>query len=370
MSGRHVDLLNIGLMLGSCALAFVLPFELFVFAYAVLGPLHYLTEISWLHSKRYFTERRFDAVWLVLPLVVLLLGQHEVLALDMPSWVPLLNALGLGIALAVAFFRNWWWRGGVVLVALGIGLSTSGLSGAHDLLRVFLPTLIHVWLFTGAFVLLGALRSGSHVGLASLGVFVACTLACFLIRPGVVVETDVQRMDRIASSYEAIVGLNVTLVDWLGLAPLRNYTDAFLSEGGRMVARFIAFAYTYHYLNWFSKTSVIQWHRIPRAWSVANIALWLAAVGLYAWDFQLGLLVLFGLSYLHVYLEFPLNHRTFVGIGRELAVLGRGGGSGPAARQRLQPAATNAGGGLTRSRRYSREHADDGLHPRRAVRGR
>jgi hypothetical protein len=69
---------------------------------------------------------------------------------------------------------------------------------------------------------------------------------------------------------------------------------------------------------------VIQWHRIPRAWSVANIVLWLGAVGLYAWDFQLGLLVLFGLSYLHVYLEFPLNHLTFAGIGRELAVLGRG----------------------------------------------
>jgi hypothetical protein len=324
MSSRQVDILNIGLMLVSCALAFALPFELFVFAYAVLGPLHYLTEISWLHSRRYFTRRRFDVALLVLPLLVLLLGRSQVLALDMPVWAPALNALGLGIAMAVAFFRNWWLRGAVALAALGIGVATADTATAHDLLRVFLPTLIHVWVFTAAFVLLGALRNRSNAGMLSLGVFLACSVACFAIKPGAALEPDVRRMDRIASFYAAIVDLNVTLVDWLGLAPLRSYADAFLSERGRMVARFIAFAYTYHYLNWFSKTSVIQWHRIPRAWSVANIVLWLGAVGLYAWDFQLGLLVLFGLSYLHVYLEFPLNHLTFAGIGRELAVLGRG----------------------------------------------
>src|SRR6185295_10659664 len=87
------------------------------------------------------------------------------------------------------------------------------------------------------------------------------------------------------------------------------------------IMRFIAFAYTYHYLNWFSKTSVIQWHKIPRAWAVANVVLWLGAVGLYAWDYGTGLLVLFALSWLHVLLELPLDHRTFVGIGREIGSL-------------------------------------------------
>jgi len=53
----RINYLNIGLMLASCVLAFALPFELFLLAYAVLGPLHYLTEISWIHDRKYFLHR-------------------------------------------------------------------------------------------------------------------------------------------------------------------------------------------------------------------------------------------------------------------------------------------------------------------------
>ena len=52
----RINYLNIGLMIGACLAAYVFPFELFLFSYAVLGPLHYLTEISWLHERSYFTE--------------------------------------------------------------------------------------------------------------------------------------------------------------------------------------------------------------------------------------------------------------------------------------------------------------------------
>src|SRR2546427_4816034 len=51
-----INYLNIGLMLLSLGVAFFIPFELFLFSYAILGPLHYLTEISWLHERKYFTE--------------------------------------------------------------------------------------------------------------------------------------------------------------------------------------------------------------------------------------------------------------------------------------------------------------------------
>src|SRR5881628_2849275 len=54
----QINYLNIGLMIVSCLLSYVFPFELFLFSYAVLGPLHYLTEISWLHDRKYFTEAR------------------------------------------------------------------------------------------------------------------------------------------------------------------------------------------------------------------------------------------------------------------------------------------------------------------------
>jgi hypothetical protein len=40
-------------------------------------------------------------------------------------------------------------------------------------------------------------------------------------------------------------------------------------------------------------------------------------------DYNKGLKVLFFLSFLHVFLEFPLNIVSFTGIGKELAGLGK-----------------------------------------------
>src|SRR5438045_6620252 len=57
-------------MIAALAAAAVAPFHVFLFAYAVLGPLHYLTEISWLHDRNYFTARGGSRrVWLALVLV-------------------------------------------------------------------------------------------------------------------------------------------------------------------------------------------------------------------------------------------------------------------------------------------------------------
>ncbi|MGQ0552825.1 MAG: hypothetical protein ACT4PU_06350 [Planctomycetota bacterium] len=324
---RRVDLVNIGLMLGSCALAFALPFDLFLFSYAVLGPLHYLTEISWLHQRGYFVPRRFDLLWLLLPLGALLALEWGLVGLDMARTVPLLNAAGLGVAVALVATSAPRRRLLIVAAACGLGWALTAqvgtpsstppgtLSVAHDVLRVFLPTLIHVWLFTAAFVLLGALRGRSFTGAASFTVFLACSAACFLIRPrGGTLD--------VPPAYDSILGVNLTLFDWFGTAA-GGRAELLFSPLGRAIARFVAFAYTYHYLNWFSKTSIIQWHKIPRAWTYTNLALWAASVALYAYDFQLGLAALFALSYLHVYLELPLNQRSFAGIARELATFTR-----------------------------------------------
>ena len=66
MSTAQVNYLNIGLMIVSAIAAFILPFELFLFSYAVLGPLHYLTEISWLHKRQYFSPKKRDYIPLVI----------------------------------------------------------------------------------------------------------------------------------------------------------------------------------------------------------------------------------------------------------------------------------------------------------------
>ena len=56
--------MNVGLMIASAAIAMFLPFELFLFSYVVLGPLHYLTELSWLHKRRYFSPGKRDYILL------------------------------------------------------------------------------------------------------------------------------------------------------------------------------------------------------------------------------------------------------------------------------------------------------------------
>jgi hypothetical protein len=95
------------------------------------------------------------------------------------------------------------------------------------------------------------------------------------------------------------------------------WNTVFFSTIGIMLMRFIAFAYLYHYLNWFSKTEVIRWHKVPKIRFAAVIILWLLACGAYAYDYSIGLNFLFFLSFTHVLLEFPLNIVSIVGIGTE-----------------------------------------------------
>ena len=94
---------------------------------------------------------------------------------------------------------------------------------------------------------------------------------------------------------------------------------------GIMLMRFIAFAYMYHYLNWFSKTEVIRWHKVPKIRFAAVLLIWLAACGLYAYNYALGLSFLFFLSFTHVLLEFPLNMVSIVGIGKETISIAKNG---------------------------------------------
>ena len=42
---RFTDVVHLSLMLGALALTYIVPFELLLLAYVVLGPAHYATEI-------------------------------------------------------------------------------------------------------------------------------------------------------------------------------------------------------------------------------------------------------------------------------------------------------------------------------------
>jgi hypothetical protein len=68
---NRINYINIVLMLISCGAAFIMPFEVFLFAYAFMGPLHYLTEISWLHDRNYFAKGKYD-FWVLVTIGVII----------------------------------------------------------------------------------------------------------------------------------------------------------------------------------------------------------------------------------------------------------------------------------------------------------
>jgi hypothetical protein len=325
-----LDLINIGLLLLSCALAFIVPFELFLFVYAFLGPLHYLTEISWLHDKNYYAKSRKDVILLVLISVALTVlffwvrnnpeAMLEYISFEQFS---LLNSnltfIAFGSALFFAFIKK------PIIKIIGVGLIillTFLIDTPIVFFTVFLPTLVHVFVFTSLFMLYGALKSNSKVGLMSVALHLLIPFALFYLAPGFM---PFEVGEYISSSYgEGFEGLNKHIlqnsfdIQFAGMSPQQTFESVYNSETGIALMRFIAFAYTYHYLNWFSKTEVIRWHKVPKSRFAIVLLGWLVSIVLYAWDYALGFQWLFLLSFMHVLLEFPLNYVSFVGIFQEV----------------------------------------------------
>jgi hypothetical protein len=319
-------------MLLSCLLAYIFPFELFLFSYAVLGPLHYLTEISWLHNRNYFIEakrdrraRRAKRAWLILVMSTLAMMLYGLVAEKVlrqsasPIWEITLFYLVFVTASLLLFIRNK--AAGFVLITLTlISFIIFSDSRYYALIAFFLITIIHVSVFTAAFILFGALKSRSRSGILSLVVFVVCVTSFFVYAPEALGRTV---GDYVRESYGSFQTLNAELIKLFHLGTGTSLSEIYESSTGLIVMRLIAFAYTYHYLNWFSKTSVIKWHEIPKSRAALILGLWLISLAVYAYSYQAGMVALYFLSVLHVMLEFPLNHYTFAGIGKELYALSR-----------------------------------------------
>ena len=399
-----INFLNIGLMLITAVFAFFLPFETFLLAYAFLGPLHYLTEISWLHDRQYFTKGKYDFVPLLLIGVAL---SYAAFAKDFEfnidfykEFVALnlfdkLLVLALFSSLLFAFVKNLVVK---IIAILFIFIFISGWLAPENsaensksttifALTSLLPTLIHVYLFTGLFMLFGALKSRSKTGLLSVAAFIIIPIYLVYGLPVTPKKNYISDYGKEAyyADGDGFFYTNVSILDHFRLMNEPNLTNkqyldsiinkdsktnqtpiaerqritdslsdklnkafivpnpeseyymrpipaklaipieskdyywnyVFFSGFGIMLMRFIAFAYMYHYLNWFSKTEVIRWHKVPKIRFVAVLLLWLTACALYAYNYSLGLSFLFFLSFTHVLLEFPLNMVSIVGIGKE-----------------------------------------------------
>ena len=407
-----INYLNIGLMLVTMVLAYYFPFETFLLAYAFLGPLHYLTEISWLHDRQYFTKGKYDFIPLLLIGIALSYAAFAKDAgFDMEfynTFVELglfdkLLVLALFSSLLFAFVKNLPVK---IFSILFLFIFISGWFSEDNkemnqssttvfALTSLLPTLIHVYVFTGLFMLFGALKSRSKTGLMSVGAFIILPIILIFVVPvkpktnyisaygkeayyadgdgffytnvGILDHfnltktpnlTNKQYLDSIVNkknpSNEMPVAERKRISDSLStmlsadfIVPNQDseyymkpipvnkaipvnpkdfyWSSVFFSTFGIMLMRFIAFAYMYHYLNWFSKTEVIRWHKVPKIRFAAVLLIWLSACGLYAYNYALGLSFLFFLSFTHVLLEFPLNMVSIVGIGKETISIAKNG---------------------------------------------
>lgn len=347
MNTNQLNYLNIGLMILSCIIAFIMPFELFLFSYAILGPLHYLTEISWLHKRQYFTPGKND--FLLLGLFALLIsfanifpyfyamfspkndGGQSIISDGALHFIQVLQGSipGLvfmaftGSALIILAKDARKRIIGFILIAIVAWLFHSGRIAFYAF-AVFLPTLVHVFIFTGIFILAGTLKSKSLSGILSLVVFITCAISLFFLFPDAGAPPGPITM----RNYDAAFFMFNRQVFDAMLHQNANREMVYYSSTGIMITRFIAYAYTYHYLNWFSKTSIIKWHLIPRRALVTIVIIWLLSITLYLTDYTMGIMVLYFLSYLHVIFEFPLNFHSFKDIGMRSLSLIRPNASG------------------------------------------
>ena len=322
MNAKKIDLINIALVVLSLIVAIKIPFELFLFSYIILGPLHYLTEITWLHKKNYFfsATKKWSIIFILL--AILLSIYPTVKFFDFGISQSIEDALklvaqhdsfflltGFLFAVGLIFFNRGKYLTLMLLLIIPIAfLSLTYLPNLFLFIGVFLPTLIHVYLFTLLFILYGAIKTKSIYG-----VYLASTL---LLVPFIISYIPIDKINYQPSkeTIDTFASINVMQVS----AFIAKISDE-LQDGkfkvfsvvGIRIQVFISFAYTYHYLNWFSKTSIIGWkNAISKKRILVILFIWMVSIGLYMYDFKTGLVALFFLSILHVFLEFPLNVTT------------------------------------------------------------
>ncbi|MEA2886018.1 MAG: hypothetical protein QOD11_378 [Bradyrhizobium sp.] len=281
------DILHLGLMLAALGITYLVPFELLLLSYVVLGPAHYFTEISWLHDRKYFLPHRSVPIALAIIAVIAAL-------IDNASWFGFVMWLAFMICALLAGATTALQATALVMVAIWLTVLMATNEPSLAVLGILLPTLIHVSLFTLVFMVLGAIRSGSKVQ-ALLVVLYLAAIATLLAAPPSA-STQIPGFAKVGQEYFGNVA--PALGRLLGIADLKLDTR---------LTSLLAFVYTYHYLNWFIKAEVIRWTDMSRKRLALIGAASAASTALYFYDYAFGFTVLLALSLVHVVLEFPLN---------------------------------------------------------------
>jgi hypothetical protein len=287
MTKHATDAIHLALMLAALGLTYLVPFELLLLSYVVLGPAHYFTEISWLHDRKYFLPHRSVPIVLAIIAVIAAL-------IDNASWFGLVMWLAFVVCALLAAATTALQATALAILAIWVTavMAMNGLSLA--VLGILLPTLIHVSLFTLVFMVLGAIRSGSRTQALLVVAYVAAIVLLLAAPPSA--STQIPAFAKVGHEYFGNVA--PALGRLLGIADLKLDTG---------LTSLLAFVYSYHYLNWFIKAEVIRWTDISRARLTLIIAASAVSTALYFYDYTFGFTVLLALSLVHVVLEFPLN---------------------------------------------------------------
>lgn len=312
------DQFHILLILLSCITAYLIPFELFLFSYIILGALHYLTELVWLHEKKYFTSSaKTELIIIFLCAVVVSVNYISYrLEFDISLFIPFFKSeyaihfifLAFIMAFSAILLRNWKEKVGLFCLSfLGIYLFRNQFYYLF-LVGLLLPTLIHVFVFTGIFMLVGIKKNPTFWSKICFVIFIICAISCFIIpaSSSFLFLSEKIKSIYILSGFDVLNKIFITIFDGL-IFNDTNKQLVFESPFSIKLQRFIAFVYTYHYLNWFSKVHIIAWHKVNKLRLALAVLLWLIALGIYFYDFKTGILTLYFLSMLHVLMEFPLN---------------------------------------------------------------
>jgi len=292
----------------SAVAASLAPLQVFIFVYAFVGPMHYLTEIAWLKKKGFYfgggvvSEQFYVAVAAVLCVAV---SADFYIHRGLTGY-----AIGLLIVLSLgALVKNPF----VLISTLAAGcVAKFFVHGLVIFVAAILPTIVHVYVFTMLFMVSGLVRERNQPGLAWIKLIKWTNPFLLLGLPAVIL---IARWSYPAPSgywINAEAGFSALHGYLVGLLGHNLHPDATIlaDPAAAGVLRLLAFIYLFHYLNWFAKTELLQWHKVSRR-SWAWIAmLYSVSVVCYLWNFVVGFYIVNFLSMLHVFLEFPLNWHT------------------------------------------------------------
>jgi hypothetical protein len=238
-------------------------------------------------------------------------GMYDAM-INFNTWTNACYFLSFIAAVGFVMIRKRVYWIALLIPAFALSLLFNANTVYSSLIGVFLPTIIHVYFFTLIFMAYGAKKSKSGPGLFSV------VLA--LIIPAIIFGVDIpgnafQFSDWMKATYIS-TGMYGTPLKTAQFFGWKNENSFYFNHTLELkLMTFLSFIYLYHYLNWFSKTSLIQWHKsLTLKRSILIAGTWAALLLLLYVNFQLGLWIAILFSTIHVILEFPLNILSIKGL--------------------------------------------------------